>query len=154
MADAAPWMIVMLENGVYQLASTQSVPREALHPGSVVMVSDCNGETRAAKIVALSNDRDTVEDQMHSLEKNAQNNRVTSEIINDPEPEDYSSSGSSWAPDQQSSSDSESESVLNQTVYIPLRENSRQTVRTGYYHRTGYNERQERPNLDGPAPTA
>ncbi|GBP77636.1 Protein insensitive [Eumeta japonica] len=92
------------DHGVPRPASTQAPPREALHPASAAVASDCSGETRAAKVVAPSGDR-----KSSSLAKNGQNSRVNSETTNDPEPGDYSSSGSSWAPDQQSSSDSESE---------------------------------------------
>ncbi|GBP77635.1 hypothetical protein EVAR_50530_1 [Eumeta japonica] len=99
-------MILTLDHGVPRPAPTQAPPREALHPASAAVASDCSGETRAAEVLAPSDDRNTIEDPLPSLAKNG---RVNSETTNDLEPGDYSSSGSSWAPDQQSSSDSESE---------------------------------------------
>ncbi|GBP77650.1 hypothetical protein EVAR_50547_1 [Eumeta japonica] len=107
------------DHGVPRPAPTQAPPREALHPASAAVASDCSGETRAAKVVAPSDDRNTIEDPLPSLAKNGQKSRVNSETTNDLEPGDYSSSGSSWAPDQQSSSDSESEKGKKQPRLKP-----------------------------------
>ncbi|GBP77640.1 hypothetical protein EVAR_50536_1 [Eumeta japonica] len=118
-------MILTLDHGVPRPAPTQAPPREALHPASAAVASDCSGETRAAEVVAPSDDRNTIEDHLPSLAKNGQNSRVNSETTNDLEPGDYSSSGSSWAPDQQSSSDSESEERLTTE---PIRDRSRNYI--------------------------
>ncbi|GBP77647.1 hypothetical protein EVAR_50543_1 [Eumeta japonica] len=47
-------MILTLDHGVPRPAPTQAPPREALHPASAAVASDCSGETRAAEVVAPS----------------------------------------------------------------------------------------------------
>ncbi|GBP90661.1 hypothetical protein EVAR_51383_1, partial [Eumeta japonica] len=42
------------DHGVPRPAPTQAPPREALHPASAAVASDCSGETRAAEVFPLS----------------------------------------------------------------------------------------------------
>ncbi|GBP90676.1 hypothetical protein EVAR_51399_1 [Eumeta japonica] len=42
------------DHGVPRPAPTQAPPREALHPASAAVASDCSGETRAAEVLAPS----------------------------------------------------------------------------------------------------